>query len=269
MTRRNQSQHSTPGRRPLHAFTLIELLVVISIIALLIALLLPALNKARTAANSATCLSNLRQTSTSAIAFAADNDGLFPARDGLASRFAGGLTQSASDRWARVFLSYITKTSINGASAPTILYCPNGDNFGQTWSPSYAPEFRLSDYAYWPTLDTITQTGPVLWIAQDDAGNPVETPKRLEAESFKALWGDAVFEFALPATGWWVATHPKSGEGRNNYIDSGPGGAPEPVGGNQSHADGSARWYDFREMKEATDNSGWGAPGFQWWGYTR
>jgi len=63
---------------PHAGFTLIELLVVISVIALLVALLLPALSRARGAAQSAACLSNLKQLQTCWVMYANDHNGTLP-----------------------------------------------------------------------------------------------------------------------------------------------------------------------------------------------
>ena len=56
-------------------FTLVELLVVIAIIAVLVAILLPRLNRARAAARTTMCLSNLRQVGLAALTYVNDNRG--------------------------------------------------------------------------------------------------------------------------------------------------------------------------------------------------
>ena len=64
--------------RARRGFTLTHLIAVIAIIVLLMSLLLPGVHRAREAARSVVCLSNLRQMSQAAQLYAVENEGRYP-----------------------------------------------------------------------------------------------------------------------------------------------------------------------------------------------
>ena len=91
------------------AFTLIELLVVISIIALLVGILLPALSAARKTAQTAVCLSNLRQTGVGVHGYATDYENATPPSIVWNFRTDGGQLLDNAE-WSLLIMSYIASS---------------------------------------------------------------------------------------------------------------------------------------------------------------
>ena len=128
------------------AFTLIELLVVISVMALLLSILMPALNRARQKARSASCLSRMRQIGLASAMYVQDNNGSF-AKSSHSAAACGCL------RWGPAFMPFLGFGPYQGSATPAwntafkkFYRCPSDRRNNLTYSYAKNVWFELESY---------------------------------------------------------------------------------------------------------------------------
>jgi prepilin-type N-terminal cleavage/methylation domain-containing protein/prepilin-type processing-associated H-X9-DG protein len=162
-----------------HAFTLTELLVVMGLIGTLMSLLLPAVGKARAAARSAACLSNLRQMATAWAMYTSENRGrLMP--------YVFNTPSTPDIAWNGYWTGALDANGVKGE----VLLCPSADepidvpqkrgygNAAHAWTGKYASNgsgirasqtvYRDGSYGYnrYLTAGAFNEDGTITSISQ-------------------------------------------------------------------------------------------------------
>ncbi len=223
--KRNPRHHRTYRRAASsHAFTLIELLVVISILALLIGILLPSLAGARQAAQSAGCLSNLRQIGLANVMYGQDyHSWMVPKRYRLGYFQLGGNTDALKERMglgALMWLSYLKIGAVfecpsdQGRAEPALNRYTTA---GTATNPSGGVLSSYSHQAhhFYPPSSTIYGRSVYHFERPVESGTAREAPYAYVTDAFD---------------GKWMSTHLQWGAERSH-----------PDGYNTLYVDGHAR----------------------------
>jgi prepilin-type N-terminal cleavage/methylation domain-containing protein/prepilin-type processing-associated H-X9-DG protein len=254
----------TRGRR--QGFTLTEILVVMGLIAMLISLLLPVVGKTRAAAQSAACLSNLRQMGTTWTMYIAENKGRLP--DYV---WSTPLTPDIS--WRGYWLGILDNYKVRGDS----LLCPSADepipynqpnkgfgNVSYAWSGKFLNPGTTAKFS--PTIYRDSSYGYNKYLtARGGFGHDGKATRITAARPLTEVpvFLDAVFADFSPAPG--TAASPVASP-PNLRFQNIPPGAPDHWrfliarhgrGINAFFADGSARWVPLEETYMLTWKTDW------------
>ena len=173
-------------------FTLIELLVVIAIIAILAAILFPVFAKAREAARSTQCKSNVKQITTAMMMYSQDNDEL------LGRGCCGGGAGTGSRDWKEYLAPYIKNTQLY--KCPSSSRRNDVTNYGLYSGVTNRPLAALrapADLVMFTDSGNVTNsattnpTRPDLWTEQGGS-------------DWEVGYGRVFEGTGTGATGWWA-----------------------------------------------------------------
>lgn len=254
-----------------NGFTLVELLTVIAVISVLIGLLLPAVQKAREAANRSKCANNLRQLGIAALNFESAHGGLPRGGEHIVQNYNDGASvqnYKSQDLQSplTLILPYIeqgqlaegydfraryNQTAANAAvatAAPAIFFCPtNNIRSDRTGGNRDSAGFGCADYttlsyvqinpdgtpssSFWPSATTGRQYAHNLYTKFTSADATVSPVKTLQLNS--------VAYFGLIDAGFGCSKMEDIADGTSNTIL-----LCEDVGQNELMATPSNAYYD-------------------------
>lgn len=193
------------GRSTTSAFTLVELLAVIAIISILSAIVITSVGKVRESANSAACLSNLRQIASAATLYSGDNRGrLVP--------IANGTGASDAYTWRGLLMPYLGNSpDLKVLRCPSDVNTTGMDKQKFLSPPSYGINVTggLHDYLRGAntrnnSVNLIRNPSNAIFVSDiGNATNPTASPSQWDQRDVGGSYGYATF----PSGGTWSAAN--------------------------------------------------------------